>query len=142
MGSDATALQDLPEPKRPSLPMPDSWTTSASMMRRCIRPRAGAAWPLALPFVPYMTANLGRKRAALADASAVVAVTGVSTPATNAINTRHGPIPDRDIPRLLRAPTIFGSTSPPTGGNSGAIGSAAATRRTANVWPDSWGGLP
>jgi glycogen synthase len=47
---------------------------SASMMTRCVRPRAGGAWPLALPFVPYMRANLARKQAALAAASAVVAV--------------------------------------------------------------------
>ncbi len=32
------------------------------MMTRCIRPRAGAAWPLALPMIPYMRANLARKR--------------------------------------------------------------------------------
>ncbi len=50
---------------------------SDAMMRRCIRPRAGAAWPLALPLVPYMAANLGRKRAALAGASAVIAVSSV-----------------------------------------------------------------
>jgi glycosyltransferase involved in cell wall biosynthesis len=47
---------------------------SRSMMRRCIRPRAGCAWPLAVPLVPYMSANLARKRQALARADAVVAV--------------------------------------------------------------------
>jgi len=47
---------------------------SASMMTRCVRPRAGAAWPLALPFVPYMRGNLARKQRALAGADAVVAV--------------------------------------------------------------------
>jgi glycosyltransferase involved in cell wall biosynthesis len=47
---------------------------SASMMARCVRPRARAAWPLALPFIPYMRGNLARKQAALAGASAVVAV--------------------------------------------------------------------
>jgi glycogen synthase len=47
---------------------------SASMMTRCLRPRAGAAWPLALPFVPYMRGNLARKQEALAGAGAVVAV--------------------------------------------------------------------
>ena len=39
---------------------------SAAMMTRCIRPRAGAAWPLALPMIPYMRANLARKRSGLA----------------------------------------------------------------------------
>jgi glycosyltransferase involved in cell wall biosynthesis len=47
---------------------------SAAMMVRCVRPRAGAAWPLALPFIPYMRANLARKQQALAGATAVVAV--------------------------------------------------------------------
>lgn len=47
---------------------------SASMMTRCIRPRAGAAWPLALPLIPYMRANLARKRTGLAAADAVIAV--------------------------------------------------------------------
>ena len=47
---------------------------TASNMTRCIRPRAGAAWPLALPMIPYMRANLSRKRSGLAGASAVIAV--------------------------------------------------------------------
>ena len=47
---------------------------SAGMMTRCIRPRAGSAWPLALPMIPYMRANLGRKRSGLARADAIVAV--------------------------------------------------------------------
>jgi len=47
---------------------------SASMMTRCVRPRAGTAWPLALPFIPYMRGNLARKQRALARADAVVAV--------------------------------------------------------------------
>ena len=47
---------------------------SAAMMTRCIRPRAGRAWPLALPMIPYMRANLARKRTGLARADAIVAV--------------------------------------------------------------------
>ena len=47
---------------------------SAGMMTRCIRPRAGAAWPAALPMIPYMRANLARKRRGLAAAGTVVAV--------------------------------------------------------------------
>jgi glycosyltransferase involved in cell wall biosynthesis len=47
---------------------------SGRMMRRCIRPRAGAAWPLALPMIPYMQANLRRKQHALARADRVIAV--------------------------------------------------------------------
>jgi glycogen(starch) synthase len=47
---------------------------SAGMMTRCVRPRSGALWPLALPMIPYMRGNLARKRQGLARASAVVAV--------------------------------------------------------------------
>jgi glycosyltransferase involved in cell wall biosynthesis len=47
---------------------------SAAMMTQCIRPRAGALWPAALPMIPYMRANLARKRRGLAGADAIVAV--------------------------------------------------------------------
>ncbi len=43
-------------------------------MTRCIRPRGGAAWPLALPLIPYMRRNLAGKRRALRAADAVIAV--------------------------------------------------------------------
>ncbi|HEY8535556.1 MAG TPA: glycosyltransferase family 4 protein [Vicinamibacterales bacterium] len=43
-------------------------------MRRCLHTRAGAASPIAWPLIPYMRANLARKRRALADADAVIAV--------------------------------------------------------------------
>jgi glycosyltransferase involved in cell wall biosynthesis len=44
------------------------------MMTQCIQPHAGAAWPLALPMIPYMRGNLRRKRTGLARADAVIAV--------------------------------------------------------------------
>jgi glycogen synthase len=47
---------------------------SIGNMSRCIQPRAGAAWPLALPMIPYMRANLARKQRTLAAADAVIAV--------------------------------------------------------------------
>ena len=47
---------------------------SPRAMVRCVRPRAGALWPAAIPLIPYMSANLRRKREVLADASAIVAV--------------------------------------------------------------------
>ena len=47
---------------------------SPGMMTRCVRPRAGTLWPLALPFVPYMRANLQMKRSRLAAADAVIPV--------------------------------------------------------------------
>ena len=43
-------------------------------MTACIQPRAGALWPLALPLIPYMRSNLAAKRAGLARADAVIAV--------------------------------------------------------------------
>ena len=43
-------------------------------MMACLPPRGGRVWPLALAAIPYMTANLKRKRQALAEADAVVAV--------------------------------------------------------------------
>jgi glycogen synthase len=45
-------------------------------MTKCIAPRAGALWPAALPLIPYMRANLTRKREGLARADAVIAVSG------------------------------------------------------------------
>jgi glycosyltransferase involved in cell wall biosynthesis len=47
---------------------------TAANMRVCIQPRGGALWPLALPMIPYMRANLGRKRSGLARADAIIAV--------------------------------------------------------------------
>jgi glycogen synthase len=47
---------------------------SAGMMTRCIRPRGGVLWPLALPMIPYMRGNLARKRSGLAAADAIIAV--------------------------------------------------------------------
>jgi glycogen(starch) synthase len=47
---------------------------SARMMVQCIRPRAGSLWPAAVPMIPYMRANLERKRQGLAAADAIIAV--------------------------------------------------------------------
>jgi glycosyltransferase involved in cell wall biosynthesis len=81
---------------------------SAAMMTRCIRPRAGAAWPLALPMIPYMRANLARKRTGLAAADAVIAVSTVMAQdlrsrAPELSDTRIEVIPNAvDIERLQR----------------------------------------
>jgi glycosyltransferase involved in cell wall biosynthesis len=47
---------------------------TAGHMTRCVRPHAGALWPLTIPAIPYMRANLTSKREGLAGASAVIAV--------------------------------------------------------------------
>lgn len=47
---------------------------SAAMMTRCVRPHARMLWPLALPMIPYMRANLVRKQRGVGDADAIIAV--------------------------------------------------------------------
>jgi glycogen synthase len=47
---------------------------SVANMTRCVRSRAGAAWPAALPLIPYMRRNLRTKQTTLADADVVIAV--------------------------------------------------------------------
>jgi glycogen synthase len=47
---------------------------SVTMMTKCVRPRAGAAWAAAWPVIPYMRRNLTTKRRTLARASAIIAV--------------------------------------------------------------------
>ena len=81
---------------------------SPTMMTRCIRPRAGAAWPLALPMIPYMLGNLRRKRTGLATADAVVAVsstiaTDLRARAPELANTRLQIIPNPVSVHELRA---------------------------------------
>jgi glycosyltransferase involved in cell wall biosynthesis len=81
---------------------------SAGMMTRCIRPRAGAAWPAALPFIPYMRANLRRKREALSRADAVIAVSStigrdLAARAPELARTRLEIIPNPVDVRAIRA---------------------------------------
>ena len=47
---------------------------SAAEMARCLRPRTGLAWPVALTAIPYMRANLRHKQETLARANVIVAV--------------------------------------------------------------------
>ena len=47
---------------------------TAGNMVRCLAPRAGPLWPVALPMIPYMRGNLASKQAGLARADAVIAV--------------------------------------------------------------------
>ena len=49
---------------------------SSGAMTRCLPPRVGPAWPLTTPFIPYMRRNLRRKQQTLAEADAIVAVSG------------------------------------------------------------------
>ena len=47
---------------------------TAGNMVRCLAPRAGLLWPMALPMIPYMRGNLVSKQEGLARADAVIAV--------------------------------------------------------------------
>ena len=84
---------------------------SAAMMTRCVRPHAGVLWPAAWPMIPYMRANLRRKRRGLAAADAIVAVSS-----TIAADLR------------ARAPEIAGTRLEiiPNPVNIGALGATAA----------------
>ena len=70
---------------------------STGMMSVCIRPRAGTMWPLALPLIPYMRANLERKRTGLAAADAVIAV---STTIASDLRARAQAVPLREHEKL------------------------------------------
>ena len=47
---------------------------SSSAMMKCLPPRVGGAWPVALPAIPYMRSNLRGKQHDLSRADAIVAV--------------------------------------------------------------------
>jgi len=80
-------------------------------LRRCLRARAGAAAPIAWPLIPYMRANLTRKRGALAQADAVIAVS--STMAAD-LAARAPELPDgviRQIPNPVALDAIRGAAA-------------------------------
>jgi glycosyltransferase involved in cell wall biosynthesis len=122
---------------------------SARMMTRCLRPRAHALWPVTLPFIPYMRANLGRKQAWLAAADAVIGVSSAITSDLRAripalAHTRLETIPnpvDLDAvcaagaagPAPLESPyaVYVGKLAP----NKGVVKLVAAIRRADLKWP-------
>ena len=78
-------------------------------MRRCLRGRAGSAGTLAWPLIPYMRANLARKREGLSAADAVIAVSSVigadlreRAPELSATDVRQIPNPV-DVAGIRRA---------------------------------------
>ncbi len=95
---------------------------SSGMMTRCIRPRAGSLWPLALPMIPYMRANLARKRTGLSEADAVIAVSSTIAAdlrerAPELARTRMEVIPNpvniADLRRRASLPHSSGEAPPP-----------------------------
>lgn len=112
---------------------------SAPAMARCIRPRAGAMWPLALPMIPYMRANLARKRTGLAGADAVVAVSStiaadLRARAPELARTRMEVIPNPvDITALRR---LAAAAPPPVDGPYALyVGKLAPNKGTAHLVP-------
>lgn len=122
---------------------------SAGMMTRCIRPHGGAAWPAALPMIPYMRSNLAWKRRTLARADAIVAVSStiardLRARAPELANARIDVIPNpldlsvldaaaaSDPPDLPRPYAIYvGKLAP----NKGVRHLIPAVRRAGLRWP-------
>lgn len=112
---------------------------SAAMMTRCIRPRAGALWPAALPMIPYMRRNLARKRRGLAAADAIVAVStriasDLRARAPEIGATRLEIIPNPvDVARLQAAGNA--SAAPMAGPYALYMGKLAANKGTSHLLP-------
>src|SRR4051812_17371473 len=110
---------------------------SAGMMTRCVRPHAGALWPAALPMIPYMRANLGRKRRGLADADAIVAVSttiasDLRARAPEIARTRLEVIPNPVNVSALRA-TAAASAAPLPGPYALYLGKLAPNKGTSHL---------
>ena len=110
---------------------------SAAMMTQCIRPRAGIAWPAALPMIPYMRANLARKRRGLAAADAVVAVSStiaadLQSRAPELTATRIVVIPNPVDVERLRA-TAATTTRPLAGPYALYLGKLAPNKGTSHL---------
>jgi len=112
---------------------------SAGMMTRCIRPHGGALWPAALPMIPYMRANLARKRRGLAGADAIIAVShrmaaDLRARAPEIRETRLEVIPNAvDVPALRAAG--HASTAPMEGSYALYLGKLAPNKGTVHLVP-------
>jgi glycosyltransferase involved in cell wall biosynthesis len=94
---------------------------TADNMRICIQPRAGVLWPLALPMIPYMRANLAAKRSGLARADVVIAVAAriaadLRARAPQLAQTRMEVIPNPVNVAALRAAAEDGARGAEDGG--------------------------
>jgi len=93
---------------------------SVANMTKCVAPHAGSLWPAALPMIPYMRANLTRKREGLARAGAVVAVSAriaadLRERAPELHSTRIVVIPNPVDVQALRAAAAPQPSSVPSG---------------------------
>lgn len=112
---------------------------SAGMMTQCVRPRAGALWPAALPMIPYMRANLGRKRRGLAEADAIVAVSStiaadLRARAPEIAGTRLEVIPNAVDVEGLRT-RAFSTARPLSGPYALYLGKLAPNKGTSHLVP-------
>jgi len=110
---------------------------SPAMMRQCVRPRAGALWPAALPMIPYMRANLGRKRRGLARADVIIAVSSrmaddLRTRAPEIAATRLETIPNPVAVADLRA-RAFTTPRPLTSPYALYLGKLAPNKGTSHL---------
>src|SRR5262249_11993111 len=88
---------------------------SVANMRLCIRPRAGAFWPLALPMIPYMRANLAAKRGGLSRADAVIAVSTRIAADLRARASELAPTRIEVIPNPVNVAALRATASSPHG---------------------------
>jgi len=110
---------------------------SAAMMTRCVRPHAPTLWPLALPMIPYMRANLLRKQRGIGAADAIIAVS--STIAAD-LRARSADIAAARVEMIHNAVDVSGlrnraatSTSPITGPYALYLGKLAPNKGTTNL---------
>jgi glycogen synthase len=109
---------------------------SAGMMTRCVRPHAGSLWPLTLPMIPYMRANLIRKQRGIGDADAIVAVSStiaadLRVRSAEIAAARVEVIPNAVDVTALRQRAVI-STPPLTGPYALYLGKLAPNKGTTN----------
>jgi glycosyltransferase involved in cell wall biosynthesis len=102
-------------------------------MAQCVRPRAGAMWPLAMPMIPYMRANLAWKREGLARADAIVAVSrqiaaDLQARAPELARSRVEVIPNPVDVASLRASAAERSAAAPAGAYAIYVGKLAKNK--------------
>lgn len=112
---------------------------SAGMMVQCIRPRAGALWPLAMPMIPYMRGNLARKRRGLAAADAILAVSStmaadLKARAPEIAGTRMAIVPN-PVNVTALVDRAAGMRSPMAGPYALYIGKLAPNKGTSHLVP-------
>jgi glycosyltransferase involved in cell wall biosynthesis len=112
---------------------------SAGGMLQCVRARAGAAWPLAVPMIPYMNANLARKRRGLARADAIIAVSSTMGADLRARAPELSQTPIEVIPNAVDVADLHAraaaSTPPIEGPYALYVGKLAPNKGTAHLVP-------